>query len=495
MRFAVLVVAGSQEATVALRIVGTEPTDPFERTVFRGLSKAKVDGILQANVMVPNVDYGFDEQDIVVVCASGICTIDAKAYEPGEYHGGLNQPLLWRRTNDQDFTPLPTRLAKPLSVAANKGKKIVSYLKELCKVPEVGLRNLPKEIRVLSLIVVPDHADISAAELSKQESLLRIIFPCKMLVLSELNSFVERELSEARTYKNPADLARITQGFASLLSDWVPRAEVRRPRIGDVLLTKRISSFDGDVPGETWRGSLDGEPVFVKVFFKYPWREESGPFFRGLSLQARALQKARLPRVVSLNGVHDYPQYFVMVYEWFENEGSLEEAVGALHGLGLTDSIAIITRVAETLQLLHENPGRAGVILRGLHPRNVLLRRWVGSVDWRTAEFLIVGFDRATVIGRSSVGYDGTSPYDAPEMWGHGGGSLRNLPSVDVYSLGMLFRFLVSGREPDASQPDRRELPPTALGVILRATQQNPAGRYESVAEFIRAIGDIPGRR
>ena len=480
--------ARPNRGAVMMQVLGNEPVDRFEAQVFRRVSTCAFDGTCHANIMVPTAEYGLDEQDVVLVTQAGVCTIDAKAYEPGSYRSGLNKALQWRKDGEQEFIELNGRLSKPLGVAANKGKKIVSTLQSLASSAAIGLKYLPSDLQILSVIVVPDHARFDA-DVSKLEGTHGIKFPCRLVRLSDLTSFLETGMGTAPAYKHPESVEKLMEAFRLMLNDWVPSQNGRPRRLGSIDLVERISTFDNEVPGETWRGIDNGEAVFVKLFFKYPWREGSASFFRRAFLQARALRQARLPRVVALHAVYEWPELLAMEYEWFENEGSLELAVQTLHGLSPEDAVSIFRNVAEALQLLHENPGREGVVFRALHPGNILLRKWTGAANWRNVDFLMVGFDRAVVMGHSSAGYEGASPYDPPEMRTQGGDALRRGPTVDVYALGMLLRFLISGRHPCAdTEPQESGVPANWARVIGRATSGRAIERYQTIKDLVNDI-------
>jgi hypothetical protein len=112
-----------------------------------------------------------------------------------------------------------------------------------------------------------------------------------------------------------------------MLNDWTTQPAKRIAPLPGILLVEQISEFDDEVPGQTWKGMIDGEDAFVKIFFKYPWREHSGQLFNQLSKEGRVLRQARLSHVIALHGIYDHPLMLAMVYEWFENEGTLATAV------------------------------------------------------------------------------------------------------------------------------------------------------------------------
>jgi hypothetical protein len=86
----------------------------------------------------------------------------------------------------------------------------------------------------------------------------------------------------------------------------------------------------------------------------------------------------------------------------------------------------------------------------------------------------------------------GTPGYAAPEQYG---GKGQTDPRSDIYSLGVLLHEMLTGYDPQATPfnlPRPRSLasaiPPVVEQVILRATQSDPAARYQSIARFRRAL-------
>ena len=89
----------------------------------------------------------------------------------------------------------------------------------------------------------------------------------------------------------------------------------------------------------------------------------------------------------------------------------------------------------------------------------------------------------------------GTRSYAPPEQYGFGQTDVRS----DVYALGMLAFFCLTGRE--ATPADREcgfacaEVSPAWRGVITKATSLDPDDRYQSVAEMRDALpGAADGR-
>ena len=89
----------------------------------------------------------------------------------------------------------------------------------------------------------------------------------------------------------------------------------------------------------------------------------------------------------------------------------------------------------------------------------------------------------------------GTRSYAPPEQYGFGQTDVRS----DVYALGMLAFFCLTGRE--ATPADREcgfacaEVSPAWRGVITKATSLDPDDRYQSVAEMRDALSGVADGR
>lgn len=139
------------------------------------------------------------------------------------------------------------------------------------------------------------------------------------------------------------------------------------------------------------------------------------------------------------------------------------------------------------------------LVHRDLKPSNVI-------VDPRCGRVVIIdlGIAREHHEGvQTDTAHFGTRGYAPPDQFGFGQTDTR----TDVYALGMLLRFCLTGREPaqagqgvDATTPPHAQAAcghrrsEAAVGrVIERACAFDPAARYQSVRElrgaFVRAIG------
>ncbi len=176
--------------------------------------------------------------------------------------------------------------------------------------------------------------------------------------------------------------------------------------------------------------------------------------------------------------------YLVMEYvEGLTLEDRLQQAPGSR--LPVQEALSIIYQLCDVLDFLHrQNPP---VVFRDLKPSNVMLTPHgeVKLIDFGIARFFKPGKAQDTV-------NLGTPGYAAPEQHGQGG---QTDARSDVYSLGVLLHQILTGHDPTTtifSLPSARSLNPAipAAGeaVIVRATQMNPAFRFQNVQEFRQAL-------
>jgi serine/threonine protein kinase, bacterial len=176
--------------------------------------------------------------------------------------------------------------------------------------------------------------------------------------------------------------------------------------------------------------------------------------------------------------------YLVMEYvEGFTLEDYLQRAPG--HRIPPSEALSIITQLCDVLDYLHHQNPR--VIFRDLKPPNVMLtpQGEVKLIDFGIARFFKPGKTQDTV-------NLGTPGYAAPEQHGQRG---QTDVRSDVYSLGVMLHQMLTGHDPTTTifnLPPARSvnpaIPPAGEAVINRATQLDPALRFQSVAEFRQAL-------
>ncbi len=202
-------------------------------------------------------------------------------------------------------------------------------------------------------------------------------------------------------------------------------------------------------------------------------------------------QEARLLQQLSHSGIPKVVDYFTqtnrhfLVMEFVEGE-TLEQR---LHQQGRACSEADVVswgqQLCEVLNYLHsQNPQ---IIFRDLKPGNVMVtpRGQIKLIDFGIARFFKPGKGQDTTV-------IGTQGYAPPEQYGGRQTDAR----ADIYALGVMLHQLATGYDPTrapllAPLPPVQQYNPQAaeLGrIIVRATQQDPAQRYQSALDMRRDL-------
>ncbi len=262
-------------------------------------------------------------------------------------------------------------------------------------------------------------------------------------------------------------------------------------RVGAYLISKRIG--EGGV-GEVFKGVdvMLQRAVAIKVL-----REEltSDPvFLKRFSNEAQFLAKLSHPNVA---GVHAFlseggKQFMVME---FVPGISLDEFVRSGGPLAVERALAIFRKALDGIAHAHGH----GIVHRDIKPANIMLADdgQVKVMDFGIARALD-SHEQLTRHGQVA----GTAKAMAPEQIRGAQADMRS----DIYSLGIVLYTLLAGRPPFEGQGDHAlmraqleqappplrswvdHVPPKLEAAVMRALQKDPAARFQSVAEFARAI-------
>lgn len=227
-----------------------------------------------------------------------------------------------------------------------------------------------------------------------------------------------------------------------------------------------------------------------RVFFRGENGAELGPFVRkriggetGLggayeevfAAQRRGVCLAHLPRLLEC---HRRDGDLVVVMEWVPGQ-TLAACVGERKGPSARLELArrVFPELCDAVGELHERLDPL-VIHRDLKPSNVMVSPGgVTLIDLGIARTWREGAEQDTA-------HFGTRSYAPPEQFGFGQTDVTS----DVYALGMLLFFCVTGREPQAADREGgfagAGVPEGLRAVIARATQLDPAARYGSAREL-----------
>jgi serine/threonine protein kinase/tetratricopeptide (TPR) repeat protein len=219
-----------------------------------------------------------------------------------------------------------------------------------------------------------------------------------------------------------------------------------------------------------------------------------GRFRREVETAARLEHPHILPVLDS--GESDGWLWYTMPYVEGESLRARMDRAGALP---LDEALRLVCEVADALHCAH----RHGVVHRDVKPENILLSGGHARVaDFGIAKALeAAGDERLTGTGLAV----GTPHYMSPEQ--ASGGRILDARS-DIYSLGCVLYEVLTGEPPftgrtpqavmtrrlfESPTPVRRLRPTVSAGVegaIVRALALEPADRFQTAAEFARALTD-----
>ena len=178
--------------------------------------------------------------------------------------------------------------------------------------------------------------------------------------------------------------------------------------------------------------------------------------------------------------------------EWIE--GQTLEAIAEQGALSEPQVVSILTSLLSVLDFIHTQ----GIVHRDIKPDNVILRA-------QTQQPVLIDFGAmretmGTVFNSrhhptSSI-VIGTPGYMPSEQ-----AAGRPIPSSDLYSLGLMAIYLLTGKTPQdlPSDPQSGEIiwrdlavgiNPALVEVIDRAVRSHPKDRYSSAAEMLSAISN-----
>ena len=184
-----------------------------------------------------------------------------------------------------------------------------------------------------------------------------------------------------------------------------------------------------------------------------------------------ALAECQSPRLPHVEATYELPDCFVVIYDFVPGKtlGQLVEERGRIDA---TNAIRIIDQVCEATQSLHEH----GIVHRDISPGNIII-----AADGAHLIDLGIARMRTEKASRDTTTL-GTWGFASPEQYGFAQTDARS----DVYSIGRLLGYLLTGVYPDESAYDRlvadESIVPAQLRVVIeRACAFEPSARQQSV--------------
>src|SRR5260370_11977088 len=232
------------------------------------------------------------------------------------------------------------------------------------------------------------------------------------------------------------------------------------------------------------------------------------PRFQQMFLdEARIASRIAHPNVAQILDLGEDQGVLFLAMEWIEGE-ALYKLARAVHETGVTLAPAVALRiVAEVCAGLHaahelrDRDGRPlGIVHRGVSPHNILIG------DEGVAKIIDFGIAKARdrVAGETETGsFKGKVKYMAPEQALSPRSTDRR---ADLWAVGAVLYFLVSGRTPYGSDNDiatlarlasgqpplplPANLPKSVRAVTQRALAWNANDRYATADELRQAVED-----
>jgi serine/threonine-protein kinase len=280
---------------------------------------------------------------------------------------------------------------------------------------------------------------------------------------------------------------------------WSLRRQMYAARsLGRYRLKRRLAS--GGM-GDVWVAYHPGlkRDVAVKVLRPEAEERSSGAISR-FEREVRAtaqLQHPNTVRVFDYGTTEDGLCYYVM--ELLEGE-TLRAHIDRLGPLPAARAIHIIGQAARALGEAHDR----SIVHRDIKPENLFLTSLGGEHDFvKLLDFGIAKLGDAPSATTRTGWILGTPEYMSPEVAMGRAADERS----DVYALGAVLYFLLTGRPPfvgdnagrlfvahatEAPQPPSahlaQPLPPDIEALIMRSLEKAPEARYASAAEFALAL-------
>lgn len=253
-------------------------------------------------------------------------------------------------------------------------------------------------------------------------------------------------------------------------------------RVGRGGMGAVYQAADTRIPGKTWAVKEMSDAAITNPLEK----QQALDAFRQEALMLASLEHPNLPKVTD-HFAEGGKQYLVM--DFIEGE-TLAERLERESGepLPVDEVLGWAEQLCHVLEYLHgQSPP---VIFRDLKPGNVM----VTPED--TVKLIDFGIARIFKPGKAKdTAYFGTAGYAPKEQYGRGQTDARS----DVYALGTTLHHVLTGVDP-ADNPfhfeDIRRLnqqvPADVADAVMKALADDPADRWQSIAEMKMALTKQP---
>jgi len=269
------------------------------------------------------------------------------------------------------------------------------------------------------------------------------------------------------------------------------------PRLGNYIVTEKLGESLQALVYKGYHKHVPDHPLIIKLLKQLASGDDQS---RHLRQKIERLKVLHDPRVCTPITLESYGEQQFIVQPWFAGQ-PLNCWAKQQDKLDLNDFLTLACTLADTLQAVHD----AGITHGGIKPHNILLQP--GTLTLRLTDF-ITPLDIRDV---SHFIYDPefvrhTLAYTSPEQTGRI--NYRVDFSTDLYSLGIVFYELLTGRLPFFSSDPlelihshlaeeaprvnqlKPQIPKALADIIAKLTVKQPEKRYQSssglLADLIR---------
>jgi predicted ATPase/C4-dicarboxylate-specific signal transduction histidine kinase len=264
------------------------------------------------------------------------------------------------------------------------------------------------------------------------------------------------------------------------------------PKLGNFIATEKLGESMQAVVFKGYHKHVPDQPLIIKLLkLLSSWEDQS----RHLRQKIERLKVLHDPRACTPLALESYGDLQFLVQPWFAGQ-PLNWWMKQQDKLNLNDFFTLACTLADTLQAVHD----AGITHGGIKPHNVLVQP--GTLTLRLTDF-ITPLDIRDV---SHFIYDPefvrhTLAYTSPEQTGRI--NYRVDFSTDLYSLGIVFYELLTGRLPFFSTDPlelihshlaeetprvnelKPQLPQALADIIAKLTVKQPEKRYQSTSGLL----------
>jgi serine/threonine-protein kinase len=325
-----------------------------------------------------------------------------------------------------------------------------------------------------------EHA-IGLSIVDERRAYLEAACGCQLTLRQEVESLLEAFAQSGSFLKQP-------QASTGL---WLPTPLVRTHPFGDYQLLEEVARGGMGVVYRARQISLN-RIVAIKMILTGQFASENEVMrFRTEAQAAASLSHPNLVPIYEV-GEHDGHHYYSMP---FVEGKSLAELVESGHWRPAdgTEAARLVAKIARAVQSAHA----AGILHRDLKPGNILVGE---DGEPKVTDFGLAKRVKSEAHLTITGHLLGTPGFMAPEQ--ARGRSRLSKPAADIYSLGAILYFLLTGRPPfvadtpldamllalegDAVRP--RRINPRVHGhlehICLRCLEKRPEDRYASASEL-----------